>query len=465
MKAGETAHLTATQLTLEGEGVGTLQEREIHTPGLFPGEQADVRIEAVSRHHARAHARVVRLTLAHEGRRQAPCPKHEAREGSCAGCALMELDEAAQRKEKRDMLRVRFGLEVHEVEGSPLALGYRWSSKRVAFGRPGALGLGSFARGSHRTTSMHGCLVDHPLLTQVFGALAQKASELGIEAYDERTGQGDLRFVWAKTNGEACIVTLVVSQADGRAAQELARADLPCAGVLVSVQSGASNSARGQAPVLVRGLSALNTELLGETVEVGALGFLQPNPRTAELCYRALTDWPEGARGALAFDLYAGSGVTTRALQRSFERVAPCESYPESAQALGVAPETAEHFLARMLAAPERAVPELVVLNPPRKGLGPEVCARLLELKSPEVRIMSCGPEGLARDLQALSMGYRLAWLRAFDTLPQTPHVELDDRIVVRVVVSPGRVGERVAAHDAVTPVQVNELARAIGAR
>jgi tRNA/tmRNA/rRNA uracil-C5-methylase (TrmA/RlmC/RlmD family) len=430
VKAGETAHLTATDLTLEGEGVGTLEGREIHTPGLFPGEQADVRIEAVSRHHARAHARVVQLTVAHPRRREAPCPKHEARFGACAGCALMELDEQAQRDEKRTMLRVRFGLSVSEVENSPLALGYRWSSKRVAFGRPGALGLGSFARGSHRTTSMHGCLVDHPLLTELFAAIAQKACELGIEAYDERTRQGDLRFVWAKTNGEAAIVTLVVSSAEGRAAKELARADLPCAGVLVSVQSRASNSARGQAPEVARGVSALNTELLGETIEVGALGFLQPNPRTAELCYRALTEWPQGAKGALAFDLYAGSGVTTRALARSFSRVVPCESYPESAQALGVAPETAEHFLARVNAdpervVPERVVPELVVLNPPRKGLGPEVCARLLELGSPEVRIMSCGPEGLARDLAALAPHYELVSLRAFDTLPQTPHVEL----------------------------------------
>jgi 23S rRNA (uracil1939-C5)-methyltransferase len=342
----------------------------------------------------------------------------------------MELSEEAQRATKLEMLRTRFGLSVSEIESSPLALGYRWSSKRVAFGRPGALGLGSFARGSHKTTSMHGCLVDHPLLTQLFAAITERACELGIEAYDERSGQGDLRFVWAKTNGEGCIATLVVSDANGRAARELAQADLPCEGVLVSVQGAATNAVRGEAPMLVRGAGTLETELLGEHIEVGALGFLQPNPRTAELCYRALTAWPEGTRGKLAFDLYAGSGVTTRALRRTFDEVVPCEAYPESARALGVAPESAESFLARELAASERRVPELVVLNPPRKGLGEDVCARLIALGSPEVRIMSCGPEGLARDLRALSSHYRLVSLRAFDTLPQTPHVELVAQLV-----------------------------------
>ena len=191
MKAGETAHLTATDLTLDGEGVGTLEDREIRVPGLFPGEEASVRIEAVSRHHARAHGRILKVLVPHPGRREAPCPKHESRAGACAGCGLMELSEEAQRATKLEMLRTRFGLSVSEIESSPLALGYRWSSKRVAFGRPGALGLGSFARGSHKTTSMHGCLVDHPLLTQLFAAITERACELGIEAYDERSGQGD----------------------------------------------------------------------------------------------------------------------------------------------------------------------------------------------------------------------------------------------------------------------------------
>jgi 23S rRNA (uracil1939-C5)-methyltransferase len=196
------------------------------------------------------------------------------------------------------------------------------------------------------------------------------------------------------------------------------------------VQGARGNAVRGAAPTLVRGVDTLETELLGETIEVGALGFLQPNPRTAELCYAALTGAAQG--GTLAFDMYAGSGVTTRALQKSFAQVVPCEAYPESARALGVAPESVESFLERTLSEPTPQKPELVVLNPPRKGLGPEVCGALLRLASPEIRIMSCGPEGLSRDIAALSPSYRVAWLRAFDTLPQTPHVELVAALVRR---------------------------------
>jgi tRNA/tmRNA/rRNA uracil-C5-methylase (TrmA/RlmC/RlmD family) len=139
-----------------------------------------------------------------------------------------------------------------------------------------------------------------------------------------------------------------------------------------------------------------------------------------------LTDY--GGARELAFDLYAGVGATTRALRRSFTQVLPCELHPESARALGVAPEDAAAFLARTAREGRRA--ELIVANPPRKGLGPEVCAALAASGAGELRIMSCGPEGLARDLATLSGCYRLQTLRAFDTLPQTPHVELVARLV-----------------------------------
>jgi 23S rRNA (uracil1939-C5)-methyltransferase len=420
VKAGETAHLTARGLTLDGAGTGPLDGREVECFGLFPSESAQVRIEALARHKPLAHARLVQLTAAHPARREAPCPRHIARGGACTGCPIMELDEAAQREAKLAMLRERFSLPVSALDAAPAPLGYRWSSKRVVFGRAGDVRLGSYMRGTHKPAEMGGCLVDHPRLVAAFADVAARASELGIVPYDERNHAGDLRHVWAKTDGSRVLVTLVVSDAGNGAARDLP-AQLAADGVLVSVHAAADNRMRGEAARLVRGVSELQTRLLEQPIEVGALGFLQPNPRVAEACYRALLG---ESQGELALDLYAGAGVTTRALRERFREVIACEAHPESARALGVVPESVEPFLQRLIEA--RRAAELVIANPPRKGLGAEVCARLAELGAPELRIMSCGPEGLARDLAALTAsGYRLEELRAFDTLPQTPHVEL----------------------------------------
>ena len=143
----------------------------------------------------------------------------------------------------------------------------------------------------------------------------------------------------------------------------------------------------------------------------------------AEQAYRALVALDDEAPRRLAFDLYAGAGLTTRALRAAYAEVRPVEAHPESAAALGVAPEPVAQFLARAVA--EGSAPDLVIANPPRKGMGTEVCGQLRALAPSHLRIMSCGPEGLARDLATLAPAFALTKLLAFDTLPQTPHLEL----------------------------------------
>ena len=129
--------------------------------------------------------------------------------------------------------------------------------------------------------------------------------------------------------------------------------------------------------------------------------------------------------GLSFLDLYAGSGATTRRLRAVASEVLPCESHPEGASGLGIEAETAEAFLARQTEAPDA-----VVANPPRKGLGAAVTKELLRLGPGRIHLMACGPEGLAKDIAALADGYRLESLRAYDSLPQTPHVELIAKLV-----------------------------------
>lgn len=432
MKAGEIVVLTVNSLTLDGEGVGSLEEREVLAPGVFPGERAKVRVEAVSRHHPRAHARPVRIERAHPSRRKAPCPNHASREGHCTGCPLMELTEGAQREAKRLMLKDRFGLEVERIEPVQASLGYRYSSKRVAFGRRGFVYLGSYAHGSHLPAVMRGCLVDHPQLVRAFELVENAVCELGILPYDERSGQGDLRYVWAKTNGDEVIVTLISAQQESRVGELVPLLQGELRGILHSVQPSRGNAMRGSTSETLFGHSEVSIELLGRRVEVGALGFVQPNPAVAQQAYQSLIALDEGVSGrALAFDLYAGTGVTTHVLRERFAEVVACESHPESAAAIGIAPESVESFLARRLET-QTAPPDMVIANPPRKGLGADVCRLLAQLASPVVHIMSCGPEALAADIERLASDYELLSLEAFDTLPQTAHVELVAKLARR---------------------------------
>ncbi|MBX3250802.1 MAG: class I SAM-dependent RNA methyltransferase [Myxococcales bacterium] len=431
MKAGERHVLTLEHVDLEGRGVGRLEGREVLVAGAFGGERAHVELEHVSRGGPIAHARLRELVQAHPSRRALPCARHEDAGGRCGGCALMALDEPAQREQKRAMLAA-LGLAVDAWRaGEPLAsdgraLGYRVSAKRVAFGGAGRLTLGSFARGSHRPADMAGCLVDHPAIAGVADLLAERARACSLAAWDERRGEGALRAVWLRlVDVDAyedprarVLVTLVLGPgvAPGvvsALAAELA-GDERVAAIACS-EGREGNDLRGAAPTVLHA---------GEVDAAAWLTFVQPNAPLAARIYDDLLSDESGAplEGARAYDLYAGTGATTSRLRARFGEVLACESYPESAAALGVPPRRAEAFLA----AREPGPLDLVVANPPRKGLGAEVVQELARLMPARVHVMSCGPKSLARDLEGLrGAGYELARLHAWDTLPQTPHVEL----------------------------------------
>jgi 23S rRNA (uracil1939-C5)-methyltransferase len=435
---GETIEVEVVAISERGEGVArpaAIGDRELRVPGLVPGDRARVRVEALARHRPLAHGRLVELLAPSPKRRELPCPRHRdqpERGSDCAGCPLMALPVEDQRAAKLERITREHGLKPTRAEligGEEFS--YRWSSKRVVAGRTGVLVFGSRAPRSRWVADMAGCLVDHPAIVASFAATQAMANELKIEAGDAEAG--DLRYLWAKTDGERVLLTLITrGEAEhSRAARELGPrlAELELVtGVAHSQQAGAGNAIRGSAPTILAGASALELELAGHRFELGPLGFLQPNPKVAALAYRDLV--ADGS-GALAIDLYAGAGVTTALLRERFTEVVACEAYPESAAALGVEPQTSDEFLAAWLGE-SRPRPELVVANPPRAGLGEQVCARLLELGAPRVHMMSCNPATAAADLERLAPAYELVELRAYDTLPQTPHLELVARLQAR---------------------------------
>lgn len=447
-KAGELVEVEIEALDERGCGHAELGARELEVPGSFPGERARVRIEAHARHSKRTHARMHELLRAHPERRPPPCDRHQAHERgpgdrrpkpSCGGCSHMGLSLAAQREAKRAWIERAYGLVLDAPIVGGAGQGYRYSSKRsVALRgaraeRGPSLILGSRAAGRTRgdhIADMRGCLVDHPKLRAAFDGLEQLVNEHAaqLELASWASGAGDLRHVWAKTDGERVLITLITHAEDSQAARVLAPLLVErglADGVAHSVQGGSGNAIRGAGPRHLLGLERLSLRLEAlelEPLELGPLGFLQPNPELAAQAYAALVEGLEA--GALALDLYAGAGVTTTLLRRHFLEVVPCESYPESAARLGVEPQRSEDMLAGWLAA-GRATPSCVLANPPRAGLGQQVCGQLLELGAAQLRIMSCSPKTLARDLAELEPRYERRRLLGFDTLPQTGHLEL----------------------------------------
>lgn len=417
----------AEALDRVGQGSAQVDGYEVLVPDLAPGERARIEIEHVSKGAPRAHGRVLERLESLPGRRQAPCPNHTSNGGACTGCSLMTWDEDTQRGLIAKRL-LHLGIE-SDVHAAPESLGYRYSAKRVVFRKGSHVRLGSYVGGTHRPADMRGCLVDHPRIREAADEIAMRATELKTPIYRPGRERG-LRYVWFKTDGTRVLATLIWGLAPDEHALSLAQS-LSIAGCSVSVQSGSGNAMRGAHAKRLTGLDMLDVAVDGVHAKVGPLGFLQPNLDLATRYYQTLTTDENGqiVKGTRAFDLYAGSGLTTQILRRSFDVVVPCESHPESAHALGVSPESVNDFLAR-----QTDPVDFVVANPPRKGLGAHVCDALLRLGAPRLHLMSCGPRGLANDVKALKAKYRVASVDVFDSLPQTPHVEIVVRLVYNEV-------------------------------
>lgn len=171
-----------------------------------------------------------------------------------------------------------------------------------------------------------------------------------------------------------------------------------------------------------------------ETYWITRGGFFQVNRFLLETLVQLVTTVTEKPRsGALAWDLYAGVGLFSRVLARSFDRITAVEANPTAAadlrsslSKLNLGNTAVESTTLDFLrgAALDRDRPDLIVLDPPRAGVGPEACEWLNRIAAPSMVYVSCDPASLTRDLTTLQPQYRVSALHLVDLFPQTTHLE-----------------------------------------
>ena len=189
----------------------------------------------------------------------------------------------------------------------------------------------------------------------------------------------------------------------------------------------------GQQPRTVAqwGASSLDYLAAGVKYRVDHGAFFQVNRWLVEALVEQVT---AGQSGKLAWDLFAGVGLFARQLAARFESVVAVESAPAATAALAanlngglpVNGETLDFLRIQAIrCANGKVAPELIVLDPPRAGLGAESCALLGQIAAPALVCVSCDPATLARDLRALTgSGYRIQSIALADLFPQTFHLE-----------------------------------------
>jgi 23S rRNA (uracil1939-C5)-methyltransferase len=400
-----------------GAFLARVEGKAVFVPLVLPGEQARVRVVEEKRGYATAEVEEI---IAAAAERVAPKCRHF---GACGGCQYQHAEYKAQLEMKQTILREtleRGG--VHAPEEITVLAGEPWAYRnriRLAFDAAGRAGYRG--RRSHAVVAIDECPIAAPMLVRA----ALGAAELFRRfALPSRPAELSLFCDAAEDSMLASVFTEGAAQVPLRDYFDALLSQIPLlSGVeLVEVHQGQPRT------VARAGAESIAYRVAGFDYRVDHGAFFQVNRWLVDELVESVT---EGLHGGQAWDLFAGVGLFARRLAGQFEHVIAVEAAPAAMAALeenlrgtsatAVRATTLE-FL-RGAAKGER--PDVIIVDPPRTGLGAETTELLGRIGAPEMVYVSCDPATLARDLRApVAAGYAIERITLADLFPQTFHLE-----------------------------------------
>ena len=432
----------------------------VFVPGLLPGERARVRIVKPEKRYA--FGRIEELLEKSPNRAEPFCPIYKR----CGGCVCQhmtyETSLAFKRRQVQDLLERVGGLsiEVPPVLGMAHPFGYRNKGAYPVAQVGGAPACGFFAPRSHDLIPLpqNGCAIQGEDSAKATQAVLAWMRQNNVPAYDELTGRGLVRHIMTRstTHGELMVV-LVVTRADipkaGQLIELLKAAVSGLCSICLSINSRRTNVILGTDIRVLWGKGTMEDTLCGLRFSVSPLSFFQVNPAQTEKLYGLALEYAGLTGSETVVDAYCGAGTISLLLAQKAKKVIGIEIVPE---AILNANENAvrnhienaefrvgatEELLPRLIADGLR--PDVIVLDPPRKGCDPAVLEAIIAAAPKRVVYVSCGAPTLARDAKLLAEGGYTAekvqcvdmfcWTGAVETVMSLVQQKPDDIVKVGI--------------------------------
>ncbi|HUS19488.1 MAG TPA: 23S rRNA (uracil(1939)-C(5))-methyltransferase RlmD [Terriglobales bacterium] len=423
--------LTIDKLVYGGEGLARVGEAEgraktIFVPFVLPGEEVEAQL--VEQKKSFAHARLESVVTASPERQAPPCPYFLR----CGGCHYQHIDHPRQVEAKKVILletlrrtgKIDWTKPIEAITGEPFH--YR-NRTRMRIHHTGRFEIGYYQYRSHKMIAVRECPISSPLINRILALLWT----LG-EAGELPPAIREVEY-FADATDEKALLELVLQappsaedkQRLSTFATRLMQEQPAVVGIAGFIQQG--DAADYGDPVWTQGEKSLEYQTKTDRYRVSAGSFFQTNRFLSDALVGLVT---AGKEGGLALDLYAGTGLFALPLARAFDQVIAVEASPASFADLRVnatsnikaVKSTTEEYLRQHSG---KHAPDLVVMDPPRAGLGEKVIPNLERSKAAELCYVSCDPATLARDLKALvEAGYGIDSIHLVDLFPQTFHLE-----------------------------------------
>ncbi len=425
----------------DGMGVCRIDGRAVFVKGALMGEVWEVKIVKVT--STAVYARGQRCIAPSPERIDALCPVY----GKCGGCDLRHCSYAEELRYKKqrvtDALQRIAGVdfEVQHIYGSEKTENYRNKVIYSFESQNGKPVVGFYRSRTHEVIPVESCLLQPELADRAAAAVRGWAEREKIKVYDSITGKGLLRhlFVRCAVKTNDAVACVVAAGGFGTATAKLVdtlRASCPeLTGIVLCVNKTKGNTVLAGDLHTLWGRAEITDELCGIRYEISPFAFFQINPPQAERLYQKALEFAAPTAEDTVLDLYCGAGTITLCLAQRAGKVIGAEIVPEAienaklnAERNGI--ENAEFLCADASDAArifrERGItPKVIVVDPPRKGLAPEVVDTMAEMQPERVVYVSCDPATMARDVKRfIEHGYTLRRAVAFDLFPRCAHVE-----------------------------------------
>ena len=440
LEKGKIYEAVISDYTAEGQGIAKIDGCAVFIPNAIAGERVLVRIEKAQKTWAAGKITEILEKSSHRVNRECPVAK------LCGGCDFWHMDYEEETRMKAERVRQalnRIGgenLTEMPILAAPDCYHYRNKAQYPVSSKKGRVFAGFFKAGTHQVVENDRCLILPEETDRVKKIVTDYVNHYRISAYDEESHKGLLRHIYVRRGAvsKQVLVCLVVNGRNLPHPEELVKRLQAVHGfttLVLSVNTKKGNTILGDEFITLYGPGYIEDTLCGLNFRLSARSFYQVNHHQAQRLYEAAISQAEITKNDTVLDLYCGVGTITLCMAKAAGKVIGVEVIPQAvedakdnAKRNGI--ENAEFFCgdagqAALALEAQGIRADVVVVDPPRKGLNADAIEALARFAPRRIVYVSCDPATLARDVALLKeKGYALKNAMAADLFPRCAHVE-----------------------------------------
>ena len=429
-------------LTHEGHGVVKIDRYPIFIPNTLIDEKIEYKVIKVKKNFA--IGKLIKVITESDARVEPPCIYYY----KCGGCQLQHMSYQAQLNMKKEQVvnlfhrKAKFtNTVIKDTVGMEDPWRYRNKSQiPVGLSKDQQPIMGFYRQRSHDIIDMESCLIQDQQHQQVMNDLKQLISELNISVYNEKTKKGLLRHLVVRT-GHYTNQLMIILVTNGKAFKQaeslvdaLVRKYPNVTSIKQNINDAHSNVIMGPQSITLYGEEEIEDQLSEVTFNISDQSFYQINSHQTEKLYQQALDYAQLTGDEIVLDTYCGIGTIAIYMAENARHVYGVEVVPS---AINDANQNAtknqlenttfvcgkaEEVILKWKA--EGIRPDVVMVDPPRKGCDETFLETILELNPKRIVYISCNPSTQQRDAHILSRQYELKEITPVDMFPQTTHIE-----------------------------------------